>query len=615
MSQVVSLLTGLRPLRLVVVALLLVSVAFLIEDQLLVRFSVWLIFGMLALSLALIWSRAGIFSFGQNAFFGVSAYLYGIVAINFAATTGETLTAFLLAAIGGGLFALLLGYFLFYGRLHDVYVAIITLAVTLVLFTVMAGTAGPQYRVGQASLGGYNGMTGIPPITLGLPGLEGVRLGPQLMYIFIAVLAVGLYAAVSFLIKRPFGRVIAAIRENELRTELLGYDVRRYKLAVFAIGGGIAGVAGAAFAAWGLFINPAVFGLRQAALVVIWLLVGGQRSLAGPFLGAAVVEGISTTLGGGGAGGYTPVILGAVLIAVVLLLPGGVAGLYRLAADRLAPTLRRAPAEERPSVAAPVPEAPPPTVAAGTGARVGEGGAVLVAGDLKKSFGGVRALDGVSLQFPALGIHCLIGPNGAGKSTFFNLLVGRFRPTSGRIFLGGEDITRLPPYRRARRGIGMKLQVPSLYPGLRVRENVWLACYAASRDVREADGRADDMLSWVGLAHRAGELAGNLSHGEQQWLEIGMTLAASPRIILLDEPTAGMTREETHRTIEIVRRLAETASVVVVEHDMQFVRHMGAPITVFHQGRVFAQGTLEEIRRDTRVLDVYLGRDRRVAVE
>jgi len=240
---------------------------------------------------------------------------------------------------------------------------------------------------------------------------------------------------------------------------------------------------------------------------------------------------------------------------------------------------------------------------------------VLVAGDLKKSFGGVRALDGVSIEFPALGIHCLIGPNGAGKSTFFNLLVGRFRPTAGRIFLGGEDITRLPPYRRARRGIGMKLQVPSLYPGLPVRENVWLACYAASRDVREADWRADDMLAWVGLAHRAGELAGSLSHGEQQWLEIGMTLAASPRIILLDEPSAGMTREETHRTVEIVRRLAETASVVVVEHDMEFVRHMGAPITVFHQGRVFAQGTLEELRRDTRVLDVYLGRDRRVVVE
>jgi branched-chain amino acid transport system permease protein len=123
------------------------------------------------------------------------------------------------------------------------------------------------------------------------------------------------------------------------------------------------------------------------------------------------------------------------------------------------------------------------------------------------------------------------------------------------------------------------------------------------------------MLVWVGLAHRARELAGNLSHGEQQWLEIGMTLAASPRIILLDEPSAGMTREETHRTVEIVRRLAETASVVVVEHDMEFVRHMGAPITVFHQGRVFAQGTLEQLRKDTRVLDVYLGRDRRVAVE
>lgn len=606
---------GWRPVRLLGAAAVLASLAFVFKDVWLVKLSVWLIFGMLALSLALIWGRGGIFSFGQNAFFGAAGYLYGIVGINLLGRTGETLSALVVASLGGALLALLVGYFMFYGRLGDVYVAIITLAVTLVLFTVMAGTAGPQYRVGEARLGGYNGMTGIPPIVVGVPFVgDGTRLTPQFMYVFVVLLAVALYWGVSALSRRPFGRVVTAIRENELRTELLGYDVRRYKLAVFTVGGAVAGLAGGAFAAWGLFINPAVFGLRQAALVVIWLLVGGQRSFVGPFVGAALVEYISSSLAGGGGGNQTPIILGAILILVVLLLPDGLTGLSRLAWGRASERIRRLWPPERPAVAAPVRRAPPPVVPAAEGAPETDG-QVLVAHDVAKSFGGVRALDGVTLGFPPKGIVCLIGPNGAGKSTFFNLLVGRFRPTTGRIVFGGVDITRLLPYRRARQGIGIKLQVPSLYPGLLVRENVWLASYAATGDVGRADRRTEEMLAWVGLAGRAGELAGNLSHGEQQWLEIGMVLAASPRMILLDEPSAGMTRDETLRTAEIVRRLGETASVVVVEHDMEFVRYLGAPITVFHQGRIFAEGTLEQLRKDQRVLDVYLGRERRVVVE
>ncbi|HXF57702.1 MAG TPA: ATP-binding cassette domain-containing protein [Actinomycetota bacterium] len=608
------------PVPLAATGLALASLAFLVEDVWLVKFSSWLIFGTLALSLAFIWGRGGIFSFGQNAFFGIGAYLYGIAAINLVHSTGETVTAFLIGGLGGALMALILGYFMFYGRLGDVYVAIITLAVTLVLFTVMAGTAGPQYRVGEARLGGYNGMTGIPPIVVGIPFQgDGIRLTPQTMYLFVVVMAVTLFAAVSRLSQQPFGRVVIAVRENELRTELLGYDIRRYKLLAFTFGGAIAGLAGSAFAAWGLFVNPAVFGLRQAALVVIWLLVGGQASLIGPFLGAALVEWISSTLAGGVGGDETPIILGITLVLVVLLLPHGLAGLLRLMWERLTRSTRRAPRvpEGKPGETSPASQKIPSAILTQLLQNARTDAATLEVRGLAKSFGGVQALDDVTLSFPARGIRCLIGPNGAGKSTFFNLLIGRFPPSRGRIYLEGRDITRLHPHRRAQQGIGIKLQVPSLYPGLSVRENVWLASFAVSRNVPDANRRTEEMLGGTGLAHRADELAANLSHGEQQWLEITMVLAAAPRVILLDEPSAGMTREETLRTADIVRGLGEVASVIVVEHDMEFVRHLGAPITMFHQGRIFVEGTLEELRRDQRVLDVYLGRERarRVAVE
>jgi branched-chain amino acid transport system permease protein len=412
-----------------------------------------------------------------------------------------------------------------------------------------------------------------------------------------AIAAGAVAVALRVLLRRPFGRVVAAIRENEERTQLLGYDVRLYKLAVFALGGGIAGLAGAGYAAWGQFINPAVFGLQQAALVVIWVLVGGRRSLLGAFVGAFLISWITTSFAT--RTDTQPILLGSVLIAIVLLLPRGLVPTAGLFVRRLVPWLRAA--------AAP-PEAPARPGAVPLAGPRHDGDAVLETVEVAKSFGGLAAVSRVSLLFPEKGVHCLIGPNGAGKSTYFNLLAGRYRPSAGRIVLGGDDVTRERPDQRARRGIGIKLQVGSLYPELTCLENVWLAAYAATRSSRLASERAAEVLDWLGLLPRAPDPAGILSHGEQQWLEIGMVLAAEPAVVLLDEPTAGMTRDETAQTADLVTALGEHVSVVVVEHDMEFVRRLDVPVTVFHQGRIFARGSLDELRRDERVLDIYLGR-------
>ncbi len=557
----------------------------------------WVLYGLLALSFAFIWGHAGIFSFGQAAFFGLGGYTYGVVGINLINSTGETITALAAGAVVAAVVAAAVGYFLFYGEVGEVELAIITLAISLVLLTVASSTAGPQYHVGDAMLGGYNGMVGVPPLSYGFSGGIPLPVGnADLLAVFIALSALTV-AGLRILLHRPFGRVVVALRQNELRTKLLGYDTRRYKLTVFVIGGAIAGLAGAGYAAWGTFINPTVFALSQAALVAIWVLVGGRRSLVGAFVGVVVIQQLTSTLGGSG-GTATPIVLGAVLIAVVLVLPGGIVPALWSALLRVAPGL------------APRPPALP---AAAEGdlpreAGLAGGGGALQAEGLSKMFGGVTAVDTVSARFGERGVHSLIGPNGAGKSTFFNLLVGRYRPTRGRVRLGERDITHRRMDQRAQDGIGIKLQVASIYADLPVLENLWLAAYARRRDARAADARAVAVLDWLGLRERAHAPAGELSHGEQQWLEIGMVVAAQPDVILLDEPTAGMTREETARTGQLVRTLGEHASVIVVEHDMEFVRRLDAPVTMFHEGKVFARGSIDELRRDERVLDVYLGR-------
>ena len=583
----------LQPVLVVLVALL---GGLFVSDFQKVTLALWVIYGLVALSLDFVWGRAGIFSFGQTAFFGVAAYAYGVIGINLSPNTGETVSALLGGVMVAAVLAAALGYFMFYGKVGDVYVAIITLAVTLVLLQVITSTAGPQYHIGKAQLGGYNGMTNIPSMEFGYPGHPGDQMSQPDTYTFVVLLAGLAFLGVRILLASGFGRVITAIRENELRTELLGYDVRRAKVIVFAVGGAVAGLAGGAYAGWGNFMNPAPFSLPAAALIVIYVLVGGKGTLVGAFIGAVAVEWLSTVLGGI-LPSSTTLVVGAILIVVVLLVPGGLTPLIGKVLNRVIP--RRRPARRQ--------------ATAGSAFGVAGRGRELHAQGLVKMFGGLKAVDSISLEFPAGQLHCLIGPNGAGKSTFFNLLAGRYRPTEGKILLEGRPITRLLPHQRAQRGIGIKLQVPSIYRELSVRENVWLAAFAKVSNTRKAEAAVDRVLTRIGLVERADDRAGDLSHGEQQWLEIGMVVASSPEVILLDEPTAGMTHEETIRTVDLVRGLAQTATVVVVEHDMEFVQRLDAPVTVLHEGRILAEGRLAEIRLDERVLDVYLGRTFRAA--
>jgi branched-chain amino acid transport system permease protein len=275
----------------------------------------FLTYGLLAMSLGLIWGYGGMMSFGQTAFFGIGGYVYGIVGINLVPTTGHTHLAVLSGLAAATLAAVLLGYFMFYGRISDVYASIITFAFTLVLYAFVGQTGGDEWVVGRARLGGFNGLFGqgtsgqdianyqIPPWTIWLPGMgsEGYafRINRQTVsgyYLVVGCCAV-VYLACQWLLRSRVGRVLVAIRENEMRVASLGYDTRFYKTLVFAIGGGIAGLAGMLFAAWGRFINPDRFGLAFASSTVVFVILGGRTHLLGGFVGALLIGYLTNYLG------------------------------------------------------------------------------------------------------------------------------------------------------------------------------------------------------------------------------------------------------------------------------------------------------------------------------
>lgn len=279
--------------------------------------TILLIYAMVALSLGLVWGFGGILCFGQAAFYGLGAYAYAIAAINI----GESTVPMLLAMLLPALLAAVLGALMFYGRISDVYLGVITLVVTLIFFKFLNGAAGEAYRIGDARLGGYNGIPGFQ--TLNVPGMPDQYITGEALYAVVAVCLVLAWGLCRWLLASRFGRVCVAIRENELRAQLLGYDVRLIKTVLFTIGGAIAGLAGAFYASWAEIITPSLFSLAQSAEIIIWVIVGGVGTLLGPILGAVLLAWLKIALGSQQLLNNL-VVSGAILVLVVLLLPGGV---------------------------------------------------------------------------------------------------------------------------------------------------------------------------------------------------------------------------------------------------------------------------------------------------
>jgi len=227
--------------------------------------------------------------------------------------------------------------------------------------------------------------------------------------------------------------------------------------------------------------------------------------------------------------------------------------------------------------------------------------------DLSMRFGGVQAVRNVNFTLAEGELRCLIGPNGAGKSTFFKMLTGQLQPSQGQVLFRSRDISNAHAHQIARMGIGIKTQVPSVFDGLSVRENIWLSASRIHSGER-ANAAVDEMLERLSLAAAAGRLVGQLAHGQRQWVELGIVLSTDPELILLDEPAAGMTHDEVYKTAELVREINRTKALIVVEHDMQFIRMIAKQVTVFNQGSVLVEDAVENILRNPLVRDIYLGK-------
>lgn len=564
---------------------LLVAFPWLADSFTAYQLGLYLLYGMVAQGIALCWGRAGFLPLGQALFFGIGAYLSG-AALKADLGWALLLPAFAVACLVPALLAGLIGALVFNRQSGSgPYFSLITLALSMLGFQLANSLSGIT--------GGFNGMTAIP----GLPGIDTYE---TLYFVIVGVLIVSTLV-LAHVMRAPFGQLLIAIRENEERLQFFGFRTSMLKAAAFAISGGIAGLAGAFYAPHQGIVTPQAVGFVLSAELLIWTAVGGRFGLIGPVAGAVLIGFMAAGLRDSFR--YWEVAVALVFIIVVLKMPGGISGLFSAAISRLG-----GGKEIRGAGIAPV-------MLAGKEHRA--------APDLRfdgvgVSMGPVRILNGLSFSISRTGIHCIIGPNGAGKTSALNVLTGRLPLGAGDIRWRGVSLGNTRPFIAARNGIGRKFQVPSIFPELSVRQNIEIALWANRIGTSEMFsmrpygwrtqmlGELEARFSFLEQSQKA---AGSLSVGQRQMLDFSMTVLAEPDLVLLDEPCAGLSADETRQMIEAIAAIAgETkATFIIIEHDMQVVERLSDHVLVMHQGALLANGTMTEIRANADVARVYSG--------
>jgi branched-chain amino acid transport system permease protein len=544
----------------------------------------FLVLGLLAASLDLVWGYGGMFSFGQSVPFGVSAFATAILLRD---DPSLAIPALAIAVVIGVLVGAVMAALTVYRGLAGV---------TFALFTLVVALAGEQVALRWTDVtGGFNGLGGIPALAIG-----STTLGDQAQNVTIGLIAVCAIWFTWWLTRTPYGRTLVAVRDNELRMAALGYDIRLFKASALAIAGGLGGLAGALYAPTTGFVHPGTIGLVMVTNVILWTLVGGRGSVIGPVLGA-VALGTAGQVLSEVAQDWWVLATGLLLIVVVVFAPGGLWPLLEARFRGLRPPL---PAPDV-SIIKPVKPAEftaPP----------------IEAHHVSKRYGEFHALEDVDLGVEGPQMRCIVGPNGAGKTTLLDVLSGVIKPSAGSVRLLGKDFHRASPWALARAGVGRKFQTPQVIPEATVAENLSFASsdkrlrgsLVTQRTLQaELPAVGGRLLEATGLGERLDETAGYLSHGEKQWLEIAMVLSSGSRVVLLDEPTAGMTVSEVGFAAETLAEICrqEALAMVVIEHDMAFVRAAADQVTVLARGQVLADGSVSEIAGDRRVQDAYVG--------
>lgn len=539
----------------------------------------------------------GLVPFGGSVFFGLAGYAAAISMREWFPASSE-FAGIAFAVIAATVLAVPVGALIL--RRKGLYFSLLTLACAQICYEV-------AYKW-TAVTGGENGIQRVPRPVLESSGS---------FHLFVVAVVVASIWLIWRLAHSPLGRLFQAVRDNEQRAESLGYEPYRIKLAAFTISAAFTGLAGAllTFLTRGAYANPLSW--EHASDAVLMAVLGGVHHLMGAFWGAALFVVLEDQLSA--LVQHWWLVFAPLLILVVLAAPEGLHGLLRRVSGRSGWTLARPGIPARPDVIAPFRPLPQDD---------GDNAPLLSVRGLTKSFGSLVVASSYDFDVHRGTLHSFIGPNGAGKTTFFHMLTGLVRPDAGAISFLGRDITHLPTHQRTARGLARSFQIVSVFPNLSAFENVRLAAFArhARRYAFWGDAHADDavnarvwsILDAVGLVERAGELGLELSHGERRLLEIGITLATDARLLLLDEPLAGLGEADRVRVSALVMALAKSHGVVLIEHDIDRVLAMSDRITVLHQGHLIADGKPAQVAADPDVVLAYLGAqssERSVAAE
>jgi branched-chain amino acid transport system permease protein len=557
--------------------------------------------GLFGLGFDILFGFTGLLSFGQAAFYGTGGFVACYLLT--ASVTANAVLALVAGTVAGAIAGVVVGFLSL--RRSGIYFAMLTLAFGEMFYFLEISPLA-QWT------GGENGLAGVPPPHLGF-GFFALDVGTAngIYWMLAAIFFAGFWLA-RRIVHSPFGAVLRAIRENEARAAAVGHDVPKYKLTAFVIGAAYAGLAGGLLGLLQGYMPPDAFYLETSGQLVVQTVIGGAGTLIGPLVGAAVWLYLYTFLQQvPGLGALWKMVLGIIFVVLVTAFRGGICGGATVLLRRL---LRRAqPSDDE---AAPAPE---PDLPAEARARQALGPVILETRNLTRRFGGITAVADVSFELREGETRAIIGPNGAGKSTFFNMLASVTAPSSGEILFQGERITGQSATVVCQRGIAKSFQINQIFPSLSVRANLLVPTLARHygkyrpamlrRVARIA--KLNDMVretaDWVQLGARLDTQARELAYGEKRRLEIGLALATRPKVLLLDEPTAGMSPAERADTVRLLRRIASGITIVIVEHDMDVVFGLADRVTVLFNGRKIAEGAPEAIQADPGVRAAYLG--------
>ena len=582
-----------------------------------------LVWGLFGIGFDILFGYTGLLSFGQSAFYGTG----GFVAAYLLTRTGFSyvVLALIIGMVAAGAVGYLVGLIAL--RRTGIYFAMITVAIAEVFYFV-------EFNPLSEWTGGENGLPGVPTPTLNL-GFASLHFTTGWsLYQFIAVCYfVGIVIGLR-IVRSPVGAILRAIRDNPLRVAALGHNIHGYKLAAFVIAAAYAGFAGGLLGVMQGFMPPDAFTFETSGQLVMQTAIGGTGTLFGPLLGAAVWLFLQDFLQGAlGLGATWKLVLGVVFVLLVCFLRhgliGGIEDLYKFVGNRGAsktePEEKRAVSgmtaeEEQKAAQAALAHEP---VAALLPARDhgvgGFSGPILQASGLTKRYGGLVANSDIDFTVSHGEVRGVIGPNGAGKTTFFKMLTCEVPPTSGTIVFEGRDITGMDVTDVCQLGLTKSYQVNQLFTRLTVRENMTIAALAELRGKFRLDllrsqstiaglkEQVEHTLDLVNLTERTDTPVSQLAYGEKRRLEIGLALATSPSLLLLDEPLAGMSPRERVETVKLLKSISRGRTMIVIDHDMDSLFELVARVTVLQEGRVLVEGTPGEIKGNAAVQEAYLG--------